>query len=172
MRVGPGAASEASKASEASATSATSAASEASAALGGPSPRRGHTDCLNAAMENLAPDRDEPDASAIGAAAALQAVRRTALSMVDRSGHIASWSEGVRRMLGWARADWTGQPLQIAFTPEDVQRGVPQSALQRAAATGCSDATRWMRRQDGSRLFARLMSDGAAATSAQSGRSM
>jgi len=105
-------------------------------------------------METLAHIRGEPAAIDTDAARALEPVRHTALFMIDRNGRIASWNEGVRRILGWEREDWIGQPLQVAFTPEDVQSGVPQMELGRAAATGCSDDTRWMQRKDGSRFFA------------------
>lgn len=105
-------------------------------------------------MYTLANERGEPDAINIDATRALESVRDVALFMIDRHGRVASWNEGVRGILGWEREDWVGQPVQVAFTPDDVQRGVPQSELGRAAATGGSDDTRWMLRKDGSRFFA------------------
>jgi len=105
-------------------------------------------------MHTLANRRGEPDAIDIDTARALETVRDVALFMIDRRGRVASWNEGVRGILGWERADWMGQPVQVAFTPDDVQRGVPQAELGRAAATGGSEDTRWMLRKDGSRFFA------------------
>ena len=105
-------------------------------------------------MQTLAKHRGEPDPIDIEPGCALESVRHAALFMIDCHGRVASWSEGVRQILGWEREDWIGQPLQIAFTPEDVARGVPQSEMGRAAATGCSEDKRWMRRKDGSRFFA------------------
>jgi len=105
-------------------------------------------------MDTLAQARGEPDAIDIDASDALEPVRDVALFMIDRQGRVASWNEGVRGILGWEREDWVGQPVQVAFTPDDVQRGVPQAELGRAAATGSSDDTRWMLRKDGTRFFA------------------
>jgi len=105
-------------------------------------------------MDTLANERGEPDAINIDSPQALEPMRDVALFMIDRHGRVASWNEGVRGVLGWEREDWVGQHVQVAFTPDDVQRGVPQSELGRAAATGCSDDTRWMLRKDGSRFFA------------------
>ena len=105
-------------------------------------------------MDTLAQERGEPDAIEIDATHALEPVRDVALFMIDRHGRVASCNEGVRGNLGWEREDWVGQPVQAAFTPDDVQRGVPQAALDRAAATGSSEDIRWMLRKDGSRFFA------------------
>ena len=81
-------------------------------------------------------------------------VREQAMFLLDPGGRVASWNEGVGLILGWRREDWIGQPLQVIYTPDDVQAGVPQAELRQAADRGRADTSRWLRRRDGERFFA------------------
>ncbi|UUX94410.1 PAS domain S-box protein [Aquabacterium sp. J223] len=81
-------------------------------------------------------------------------VRDHAMFVVDLQGRCASWNEGVGAILGWDEADWIGQPVAVAFTPEDVADGVPERELRQAARTGSAHDDRWLQRRDGERFFA------------------
>jgi len=105
-------------------------------------------------MQTFATEPGVPETIAVDAAEALESLRDAAVFLVDRRGLIASWNEGVGKILGWERADWIGQPLHLPFTPEDTSAGVPQLELRRAAATGRADDTRWMLRKSGERFYA------------------
>jgi len=105
-------------------------------------------------METFAPDRAPPEPVSLGARRVLEQVRDQAMFLLDRQGRIASWNEGVGRILGWTEQDWIGQPLRVAFTPEDVRAGVPEAELRTAAAHGRADDDRWMQRHNGERFFA------------------
>lgn len=106
-------------------------------------------------MKFLSTERGTADRIQIEAQQVIRHVRNEAMFLLDKKGRIASWNEGVGAMLGWNEDDWIGQPLQVCFTPEDVQTGVPEAEVVMAAATGRADDSRWMCRKNGERFFAR-----------------
>lgn len=97
---------------------------------------------------------DGPDLRALPAQMVLRQVRDHAIFLIDLHGRLASWNEGVGRILGWDEADWLGQPAQVAFTDEDVAAGVPDAELRLALETGRAGDDRWMQRRNGDRFFA------------------
>ncbi len=84
----------------------------------------------------------------------IEQVRDHAMFLVDLQGRIASWNEGVRKILGWEAPDWVGQPMDVAFTDDDQRSGVPAQELRVAAHTGRADDNRWMRHKSGEHFFA------------------
>src|ERR1700738_2167222 len=68
--------------------------------------------------------------------------------------HVLSWSKGAERLLGFTEEEIVGKQCDCFFTPEDVQRGVPQKELEQALATGRGEDDRWHMRKDGSRFWA------------------
>src|SRR4051812_4355335 len=95
------------------------------------------------AMSTYAPDRGPPEPVPLPDRGILQQVREYAMFLIDRQGRAASWNEGVQHVLGWAEAEWLGQPLSVGFIPEDVGAGVPEHELRQAEATGRADDDRW-----------------------------
>ena len=75
-------------------------------------------------IDRMATSPGKPDSVALAAPRPIEPVRDLALFTVDRQGRVASWNDGVERILGWNREDWIGQPVTVAFTPEDVDQGV------------------------------------------------
>jgi PAS domain S-box-containing protein len=85
----------------------------------------------------------------------VEQVKDYAIFMADPQGRPTSWNEGVRGVLGFEEAEFVGQDItRLIFTPEDLQRGVPQREMEEAAASGSANDDRWMRRKDGSRFWA------------------
>jgi len=105
-------------------------------------------------MQTFATQAGVPEAIALNTSAVLEPLRDAAVFVLDRLGRIATWNEGVGAILGWERDEWIGQPLQLAFTPEDIRAGMPEAELHRAAATGRSEDSRWMQRKSGERFYA------------------
>ena len=101
-------------------------------------------------------DRDPagPDPLALPAQVVLRQVRDHAIFLIDLKGRLASWNEGVGLILGWDEAAWLGEPADLAFTPEDVAAGVPDTELRVARDTGRAGDDRWMQRRNGERFFA------------------
>ncbi len=81
-------------------------------------------------------------------------VKDYAIFVVDPHRHILSWSKGAERLLGFTEAEIIGKQCDCFFTPEDVQRGVPQKELEQALATGRGEDDRWHMRKDGTRFWA------------------
>src|SRR5436190_12509701 len=72
-----------------------------------------------------------------------------AVFMIDLSGTITSWNQGVQHVLGYTDAEFIGLPFAALFTPDDAAAGRPQEELDRAARTGRSDDKRDHVRRDG-----------------------
>ncbi len=81
-------------------------------------------------------------------------VKDYAIFVVDRHRHVLSWSRGAERLLGFTEGEILGRQCDCFFTPEDVERGVPQKELEQALATGRGEDDRWHVRKDGSRFWA------------------
>jgi PAS domain S-box-containing protein len=81
-------------------------------------------------------------------------VRDYAIFVVNPHRHILSWSKGAERLLGFTEEEIIGRQCDCFFTPEDVERGVPQKELEQALASGRGEDDRWHMRKDGSRFWA------------------
>jgi PAS domain S-box-containing protein len=76
-----------------------------------------------------------------------------AVFVLDPHRHVVRWSEGAERLLGFAEEEIVGRRCDCLFTPEDVERGVPQMELDQALAVGRGGGDRWHIRKDGSRFW-------------------
>jgi len=76
-----------------------------------------------------------------------------AMILMDPEGRITSWNAGAERITGWAEAEMLGRPVDLIFTPEDREAGVPTREIARVGAEGRSPDLRWHLRKDGSRFF-------------------
>jgi PAS domain S-box-containing protein len=83
----------------------------------------------------------------------VEGVKDYAIYMLDTEGCVATWNAGAERVEGYRADDIMGKPLSTFFTPEDVQRGVPEQALRTAAAEGQAVNEGWRVRRDGSRFW-------------------
>jgi len=86
-------------------------------------------------------------------------VREYALFQVDRNAMISGWNPGAERLFGYREDEIVGQPLARLFTPEDARQGRPERELEQSVAEGHAEDERWLIRKDGSRFFARWMTD-------------
>jgi PAS domain S-box-containing protein len=80
-------------------------------------------------------------------------IKDYAIFALDVEGRVVSWSKGAQRLLGYAEDEVVGQTTDRFFTPEDRQRGVPESELRQALDTGRGEDDRWHVRKDGSRFW-------------------
>ena len=79
--------------------------------------------------------------------------RDYAIIITDPHGVIESWSPGAAAVFGWAVEEIIGQAVDITFTPEDRERGVPEWERRVARAQGSAPDVRWHVRKDGERVF-------------------
>lgn len=83
----------------------------------------------------------------------IDSARDYAIILVDPGGRVSSWNVGAERILGYSEAEALGQPIDVFFTPEDRERGVPDREMARARSNGRASDDRWHIRKDGSRFW-------------------
>jgi PAS domain S-box-containing protein len=89
----------------------------------------------------------------------VNAVTDYAIYMLDASGNVASWNAGAERFKGYAAREIIGRHFSAFYTEEDIQRGVPATALETSARTGKFEAEGWRVRKDGTRFWAHVIID-------------
>ncbi len=77
-----------------------------------------------------------------------------ALLVLDMEGRVVRSNAGAERLLGYSRNDLAGRSFGCIFTPDEVQGGVPEQELRKAAESGRAGDDRWHARQDGTFFFA------------------
>jgi PAS domain S-box-containing protein len=73
--------------------------------------------------------------------------------MLDPEGRVATWNAGAERLEGYRVEEILGKHLSTFFPAEDVQSGLPERALRRAASEGKVTNEGWRIRKDGSRFW-------------------
>jgi two-component system sensor kinase FixL len=77
-----------------------------------------------------------------------------AIFMLDPQGKVTSWNPGAERIKGYQAEEIIGRHFSQFFTPEDIERGKPESELAKAVAEGRAEGEGWRVRKDGSRFWA------------------
>jgi two-component system cell cycle sensor histidine kinase/response regulator CckA len=72
--------------------------------------------------------------------------------MLDTLGRSLTWNAGIKRMLGYEKAEFIGLPLADLYTSEDQADAAPERDLAEAADHGRVGAERWIVRKDGTRF--------------------
>jgi PAS domain S-box-containing protein len=89
----------------------------------------------------------------------VQGVTDYALYMLDLNGCVSSWNAGAERIKGYTRDEILGHHFSRFYTDEEREAGVPNKALQQAAAEGRWETEGWRLRKDGSRFWAHVVVD-------------
>lgn len=76
-----------------------------------------------------------------------------AIFTADTEGLITSWNNGAHKIFQWTVAEVTGKPLDLIFTPEDIERGIPWLERETAAKNGRALDERFHIRKDGTRFY-------------------
>src|SRR4051812_10807671 len=84
----------------------------------------------------------------------VQAVTDYAIFMLDPEGRITSWNAGAQRIKGYTGDEVLGRHFSLFFTPEDMARDTPGTALRTARETGRFESEGWRVRKDGTRFWA------------------
>jgi len=87
----------------------------------------------------------------------LDSVRDEAIFALDASGRVARWSAGARAVTGWSEEEVAGVHFSRFYIAEDVQLGLPERELRRAAQTGREETEGWRVRKDGTRFWAQVI---------------
>ncbi|HEY4171750.1 MAG TPA: PAS domain S-box protein [Rhodopila sp.] len=89
----------------------------------------------------------------------VEGVTDYAIYMLDPDGNVTSWNPGAERIKGYAAPEIIGKHFSHFYTPEDVESGVPVTALETARREGRYEAEGWRRRKDGTRFWAGVVVD-------------
>ncbi|MFD2261897.1 response regulator [Lacibacterium aquatile] len=77
-----------------------------------------------------------------------------AIMTLDEAGVIIGWSGGAAEIFGWREEEAIGLTLDRLYTDADVAAGVSTVELDTAQRENQVEASRWMKRRDGSLLWA------------------
>ena len=86
-------------------------------------------------------------------------VRDCALFPVDVEGKISDWNPGAERIFGYSASEVLGRSAYEVFPAEEETKHILRSDLEKAAQQGGASADAWMVRKDGSRFFARWVTN-------------
>ncbi|ADV15121.1 PAS sensor protein (plasmid) [Mesorhizobium ciceri biovar biserrulae WSM1271] len=89
----------------------------------------------------------------------VQGVTDYAIYMLDPEGVITSWNSGAERIKGYSADEIIGKHFSQFYTPEDRERGSPQSALEIAAREGRVEREGWRIRKDGTAFWSHVVID-------------
>lgn len=74
--------------------------------------------------------------------------------LLDADARVLWWSPGAGYIFDRSSSEMVGQPLANLFTPEDVEKGIPDQEIKLALNFGKAEDDRWQIRRDGSRFWA------------------
>jgi PAS domain S-box-containing protein len=84
----------------------------------------------------------------------IEGVEDYAILMLDFEGRVISWNSGAERITGYKEHEILGSDLSVFFTPEEIEKGTPQRALEVATAEGRCEEEGERVREDGSCYWA------------------
>ena len=86
-------------------------------------------------------------------------VRDCALFPVDVEGKISDWNPGAERIFGYSASEVLGRSAYEVFPADEDTKNILRTDLEKAAQEGGASADAWMVRRDGSRFFARWVTN-------------
>jgi len=95
----------------------------------------------------------------------VNAIKDYAIYLLDRDGYVATWNAGAQRFKGYSAEEIIGHHFSVFYTEEDRASGLPQRALDTAAAKGTFEAEGWRVRKDGTRFWTSVVIDPVLDTS-------
>ncbi len=87
----------------------------------------------------------------------LESVKDYAIFSLDPDGYVTSWNPGAERIKGYRAHEVIGKHFSIFYPTEEVEKGEPQLALQRALQDGHFENDDWRLRKDGTRYWANVI---------------
>lgn len=84
-------------------------------------------------------------------------VKDYAIILLDRDGKIQNWNAGATLLKGYTSEEIIGKSFTHFYTPEDLERGLPEILLKKAAQEGRVIDEGWRQRKDGMRFWASVV---------------
>lgn len=82
-----------------------------------------------------------------------QSTKGYAIITLDCDGTITTWNRGAEIIFGHREQEAIGRKVDLIYTEEDCQHGVPEAERKRALRQGQATDERWHVRKDGTRCF-------------------
>ena len=83
----------------------------------------------------------------------INSIENCAIFTLDRSNSILTWNIGAERLLGYKEEEIIGQLASIISAPDDLEQGITNEEINRAASEGRVEENRWYVRKDGTRFW-------------------
>src|ERR1041385_8582762 len=77
-----------------------------------------------------------------------------AFILLDLNGRVQWWNSGAEQIFGRSAVEMLNEPMTRLFTPDDIQKGIPEQEIAMAREVGKAEDDRWLVRSDGSRFWA------------------
>jgi two-component system CheB/CheR fusion protein len=84
----------------------------------------------------------------------VESVTDYAIFTLDNERRVRSWNPGAELIFGFTESEIVGQSVDLLFTPEDREQGIPEQEITQARAVGRAADERWHIRKDGTRFYA------------------
>lgn len=84
-------------------------------------------------------------------------VKDLSIIILDEKGNISSWNAGAAIIEGYTGNEITGKNFSILYSPDDREKGVPESNLSAALERGSCNVEGWRQRKDGSLYWANVL---------------
>jgi PAS domain S-box-containing protein len=87
----------------------------------------------------------------------VEGIQDYAIFLLDRTGHIASWNAGARRIKGYEADEIIGKHFSVFYPQKALDEGLPAHELKEAARVGRFEDEGWRIRKDGTRFWANVI---------------
>jgi len=87
----------------------------------------------------------------------VEGIQDYAIFLLDRSGHIASWNAGARRIKGYEAGEIIGKHFSTFYPQKAMDEGLPAFELKEAARVGRFENEGWRVRKDGTQFWANVI---------------
>jgi PAS domain S-box-containing protein len=84
-------------------------------------------------------------------------VQDYAIILLDVNGNIQNWNIGAEFIKGYKPDEIIGKNFRVFYTPEDIERKVPDKLLNEARLKGRATSEAWRLRKDGSKFWGNIV---------------
>lgn len=86
----------------------------------------------------------------------VQSIRDYGIFLLDQDGHVLTWNEGAKRIIGYDAAEIIGKHFSTFYPSREVKQRKPDYELRVAADEGHYEEEGWHVRKDGGRFWAHV----------------
>ena len=84
-------------------------------------------------------------------------VKDYAIILLDKNGDIQNWNAGAESIKGYTAFEAIGKNFRIFYTPEDIEKKIPEKLLAEAEDKGKATSEGWRKKKDGTRFWGNVV---------------